>query len=70
MCCVVLKSEEKFKKTAKNLAVNTFCINTHTHTHTQKSSIISDTITQCRFLNECPGVTTVMLGLFRCVAFF
>ena len=29
MRCVMLKSEVKFKKAAKNLAVSTSCINTH-----------------------------------------
>ena len=37
MCDNQLRCEKKVKKTAENLAVSTFCINTHTHTHTEPS---------------------------------
>ena len=61
--CVNNYSNNICKKSANNLVVSTFCINTHTHTH-RNPSINLDTIQQCRILNLCPGVTAVAFGLF------
>ena len=51
MYCPVLKSEVALKKSANNLAVSDFCINTHTHTHTHTHRTPLYRIT--RYLPQC-----------------